>query len=92
MFQASSTTSGNCAVIRKTIEADGNAVYSATANTVLLGVAVKVRFYICSTADEAKIKADAYYNGMTLTFDKYPECDALIKLVKNSKHIRNYLI
>jgi hypothetical protein len=80
LFQASSTTSGNCAVIRKTIEADGNAVYSATASAVASGRCRESSFFtFVTTADEAKIKADAYYNGMTLTFDKYPDCSELIK-------------
>ena len=80
LFQANATTTGNCAVIQKTTEADGSTVYSATASAVASGRCRESSFFtFVTTADEAKIKADAYYNGMTLTFDKYPDCSELIK-------------
>jgi len=78
LFQNSTT--GNCALIEKTIKADGTAVYSATASVVATGRCRESSFFtLTTTPDEAKIKADAYYNGMTLTFDKYDECSNLIK-------------
>ena len=78
LFQNSAT--GNCALIEKSIAADGTAVYSATASVVATGRCRESSFFTFpTTPEEAKIKADAYYNGMTLTFDKYDECSNLIK-------------
>jgi hypothetical protein len=80
LFQANASTSGNCAVIKKTIEADGTAVYSATASVVASGSCRESSFFTFLTdADTAKVRANDYYNGMALTFDKYDECSELIK-------------
>ncbi len=84
------TSTGNCALIEKTIADDGSAIYTATASVVASGRCVESNFFTFFTnADEAKARADVFYNGMILVYNNYSECADLVKTTVASRDLNS---